>query len=59
MVSFGPSSSYYNQIDSDNRSVIRIFNLIDFVHDWLGMDQDLPYTYEGQFCTQLTAPNIL
>ena len=28
-------------------------------NDMMGMDQDVPYIYEGQFCTQLTAPNIL
>ena len=30
---------------------------IDFSNDLLRMDQDLPKTYEGQLCTQLTAPN--
>ena len=39
--------------------VICICHLIDFCHDYgLRMDQDLQYTYEGQFCTQLTAPNL-
>ena len=39
--------------------VIRICILIDFGHDIQRMDQDLSYIYDGQFFSQLTAPNLL
>ena len=70
MVCFGPSSSYHNQNYKDYRSapvipicnpeyLVRIYNLIVLGHDWLRMDQDLTFTYEGQFYTQITAPIAL
>ena len=54
-VSLGPSSSSRNKNYSDylSASVIRIC-LIDFGHNRFKMDHDLPFTYGGQFCTQLT-----
>ena len=36
--------------------VFRICNMINFGIDWWRMDQDLPCSYDGQFCIQLTAP---
>ena len=70
MVSLAPFLSYLNQNVLDYRSasvipicdpeyVIWIRNLIDFGHDWLRMDQELPFTYDGKFCNQLTAPYLL
>ena len=70
MVSLGQSSSYHSLNHSDYRSasvkqicnpenVIRICNIIDFGLDWLRMDQDLPFAYEGQFIVQHKAPYLL
>ena len=71
MVSLGPFStniayqnySYYGSASvipiCNPEYVIQICNLIDFSHDWLRIDQDLPFTYEGQFFTLLTLPNLL
>ena len=39
--------------------VISICNLIDFGYDRLRTDHDFPHCNKGQFCTQLTAPNLL
>ena len=46
----GPSLSFHNKSYSDSDSV---------GNDWLRMDQVLSLPYEGKFCTQLTAPNLL
>ena len=70
ILSLGPSSSFHEKNQSyhlpasvipicDPEYVMRICNMIDFGHDWLRMDQDLPLTYEGKFYTQLTVPNLL
>ena len=37
---------------------MQIGSLNNFGYDSLRMDQDVPYIYEGQFFTQLTAPNL-
>ena len=37
---------------------MQISNLNDFCYDRIRMDQGLPYTYEDQFSTQLTEPNL-
>ena len=37
---------------------LQIGKLNSYGYDRMRMDQDLPYTYEGQFCTQLTTANI-
>ena len=38
---------------------MQIGNLNNFGYERVGMDQDLTYTYDGQFLTQPTAPNLL
>ena len=38
---------------------MQIDNLNNIGYDGMRMDQDLPYTYEGQIFTELTAPNSL
>ena len=37
---------------------MQIVNLNNLGYDRMRMDQNVPYPYGGQFCTQLTAPNL-
>ena len=38
---------------------MQISSMNNFGYDRTRIEQDLPFTYEGQFCTQLTAPYLL
>ena len=62
MVHPQPIMTKINQITNpDYRSVkqMQIGNLNNFGDDRMMIDQGLPYTDEGQFCTKLTAPYLL
>ena len=57
MVTVCPLFTFHDQNQSDDGSGLHILD--NFGNDRMRMDQELPYTYRGQFFTQLTEPNLL